>query len=303
MVCLSAGLIPGCRTAPGAQEADAGRVEVVEQWRQRRVEDLKRPDGWLSLAGLYWLREGDNRFGSDPGNDLVFPGKAPARLGVFRVDGEGVHMTAAPGVEIRYQDAPVTSIAMDPGGETASVILTWGTLSWFAIERDGDLGIRLRDTESPAFAVFDSLGLDAFPIDLAWHLGARFETYDPPKTVYVPTIQGREAEESVPGAVLFTMAGETQRLDVTGAPGDSAFFVIFGDQTNGQETYGGGRYVWVDAPDEDGAMVIDFNRSYNPPCVFTPYATCPLPPRQNRLPLRVEAGEKTYGQVAVQPGV
>lgn len=288
--------LAGCGSAPRERETEAAALEDIETWRQKRFEDLRQPDGWLTLAGLYWLDDGENRFGSDPGNDLVFPEKAPPQMGVFHLEDSVVHMTAAPGVEVRYDGEPVTEIAMDAGGETAAVILHWGSLSWFAIKRDYGLGIRLRDSESPALAAFD--GIEAFPVDLGWRLDGRFERYDPPRTAYIPTVLDTEAKYTVPGAMVFDVAGETYRLDVTGEPADSAFFVIFGDKTNGPDTYGGGRYLWVEAPDDDGRMVIDFNKAYNPPCVFTPYATCPLPPPQNRLPIRVEAGEKTYGKGA-----
>lgn len=294
MLFLAGLLLAGCEPAQEERETEAAALEDIETWRQKRFDDLKKPDSWLTLAGLYWLDEGENRFGSDPGNELIFPDKAPPLVGSFWKEDSLVRMEAAPGVEVRYDSATVTSIDMDSGGESARVVLEWGSLSWFAIKRDHGIGIRLKDSQSPALAAFD--GIDSFPVDLDWRLDGRFEAYDPPKTVLIPTILNTEAEYTVPGAMAFDVDGETHRLDVTGEPADSAFFVIFADETNGPDTYGGGRYLWVDAPDDDGRMTIDFNKSYNPPCVFTPYATCPLPPPQNRLSIRIEAGEKNYGK-------
>ncbi len=291
---LGAWLLAGCGPAQEERETEAAALADIETWRQKRFADLKQPDSWLTLAGLYWLKEGENRFGGDAGNDLLFPDKAPPQIGSFWMEDSLVRMETAPGVEVRHDGEPVTSIEMDPGGESARVILEWGSLSWFAIKRDYGIGIRLKDSESPALAAFDGIG--SFPVDLAWRLDGRFESYDPPKTVYVPTVLDTEAEYTVPGAMAFDVEGETYRLDITGEPADSAFFVIFADKTNGPETYGGGRYLWVEAPDDDGHMTIDFNKAYNPPCVFTPYATCPLPRPENHLSIRIEAGEKTYGK-------
>ena len=294
---LAGFLLAACQPAQEPPETEAEAHEDIEAWRTKRIADLKQPDSWLTLAGLYWLDEGENRFGSDPANDLVFPDQAPPRIGSFWKADSTVRVEMEPGVEVRYDGEPVTAIELDPGGETASVILEWASLSWFLIKRDQGFGIRLKDSQSPALAAFD--GIDAFPVDLDWRLRGRFEPYDPPKSIFVPTVLDTDARYTVPGAMFFEVDGQSHRLDVTGEPADSAFFVIFADKTNGKETYGGGRYLWVEAPDAAGRMTIDFNKSYNPPCVFTPYATCPLPPRQNRLSVRIEAGEKNYDKAAM----
>ncbi len=285
----------GCGAAQGERESDADLIADVERYRHERIEDLKKPDSWLTLAGLYWLREGENTFGSDASNDVVFPeGTAPAHIGTFTRTGGSVRVRIEHGVEVLHEGQPVDTLTLASDAGEAPTVLRLGTLSWYLIERDGRLGIRLKDSQNPALLAFE--GIDTFPIDLAWRRTARFEPYDPPKIIPILNVTGTISQETAPGAVVFDAGGQSYRLDVTGAPGDSAFFVIFGDQTNGEETYDAGRYLWVDAPDADGRLVIDFNKAYNPPCVFTPYATCPLPPRQNRLPLRVEAGEQTYGK-------
>ncbi len=283
----------GCGAAQGEREFEA--VADIERFRHERVEDLKKPDSWLTLAGLYWLQEGDNPFGSDASNDVVFPeGTAPARIGTFTLADGRVRVQIEHGVAVTHEGQPVDTLPLASDAEAAPTVLRLGSLSWYVIDREGRLGIRLKDSQSAALSAFD--GIDTYPIDLGWRLDGRFEAYEPPRKIPIPNILGGAFEETVPGAIAFDVAGQPYRLDVTGEPGDSAFFVIFGDPTNGKETYSGGRYLWVDAPDADGHLVIDFNKAYNPPCVFTPYATCPLPPPQNRLSLSVEAGERTYAK-------
>lgn len=264
-----------------------------EAWRQDRLDGLRQPDGWLALTGLYWLEPGTHAFGADSSNAVVFPPEAPGRIGEFVVEDSTVTMRVAPGVPVTHDGASVEEVALvdDTAGEPTVVSL--GSMSWHAIRRSRGLGIRLRDAESPVLARFD--GIETYDYDPAWRIEARLEPYEPPRTLPIPSITGVPEEEVSPGALVFRHDGAEHRLDVTGQPGAEQYFVVFSDATSGQETYGGGRFVYVDAPGEDGRTVIDFNRAYNPPCVFTPYATCPLPPSQNRLPFRVEAGEKTFG--------
>jgi uncharacterized protein len=280
-------LLTGCAVNDAEPRAD------WEAWRQTRLDGLRQPDGWLALAGLYWLEPGTHSFGSDSSNAVVFPPGAPPRIGTFTVADSTVAMRVDAGARVTVEGRPVTEAAMvdDLDGEPTTATL--GSLSWHAIRRSRGIGVRLRDAESPVLKGFD--GIETFDFDPRWRVEARLDPYDPPRTLPIPSITGVPEEEPSPGALVFEHDGETYRLDVTGKPGDARYFVVFGDATNGRETYGGGRFVYVDAPGEDGRTTVDFNRSYNPPCVFTPYATCPLPPPQNRLPFRVEAGEKTWG--------
>jgi uncharacterized protein (DUF1684 family) len=171
-------------------------------------------------------------------------------------------------------------------------VFRWGSLSWFVIERYGEYAIRLRDSASRALADFQ--GLETFPISDDWRILAHFRRYDPPRQITVPNVLDIPSTSTSPGAVVFRKDGREFRLDVTGEPDARQFFLVFGDETNGEETYAGGRFLSVEVPGEGGWIVIDFNRAYNPPCVFTPYATCPVPPEQNKLSIRVEAGEKMY---------
>ena len=273
-------------------DPDTHRAEV-EAWQERRVESVRQPDGWLSVVGLFWLEQGANGFGSDSANPIVFPGEdTPPYIGTFILNGEAVRMDVAPVVTVTHDGEPVTSLALSSDVSGRSVVAQHGSLRWYVIVRQGQVGIRLKDTTNAAIEQFE--GLERFPIDSDWIIPARFDRYDPPKTIEVPNIIGFTSEQPSPGAVVFRVDGETYRLDVTGDPDADSFFMTFGDGTNGLETYGGGRFLSVDAPDERGRMFVDFNLAYNPPCVFTAFATCPLPPHQNRLTVRIEAGEKMY---------
>lgn len=292
---LAAMLAAGCAggSADPAEEA-AFRAELAA-FREARLDDLTQPDGWLTLVGLHWLHEGENTFGSDPSNDVVFPEKAPAHLGVFLVAGATVRVRIAPGVAALHDGAPVTELALATDAEPEPTVLTYGTLSWHVIRRGDRLGVRVKDRESPTRTAFH--GIETFPPDRAWRVPGRFEAYDPPKPIPIADVTGRIFDEPSPGALVFEKDGVTHRLDVIRDGDEPKYFVIFADETNGRETYGGGRYLKVDEPPPgDDRVVIDFNRAYNPPCAFTPYATCPLPPRGNHLALRVEAGEKAYAK-------
>jgi len=171
-------------------------------------------------------------------------------------------------------------------------VLELGSLRWYVMARQDRFAVRLMDAQSRVRTEFE--GIDHYPVTLDWRVMARWDPYDPVKTIQVPNVLGTVREQASAGALVFEVDGATHRLDVHGDVGEERYFTVFADGTNGDTTYDGGRYVWVDAPDQDGWVVLDFNKSYNPPCVFTDYATCPLPTPQNRLPLAVTAGEKKY---------
>lgn len=290
LVIAASVLSPGCVADLPQLDPEVHRAEV-EAWHSNRLEGLRRSDGWLSVVGLEWLDPGENSFGADSANDLVFPGEnVPARAGSFFLEGEEVRMDVEPGVEIKVGDEFVTSSVLSSGGYGRPTTARMGSLSWQVIQRQELIGIRLRDTASAALAAFD--GIETFPLSLDWRIPARFDRFDPPRVIEVPNVLGQINEQESPGAIVFRVDGERLRLEVTGDPDGESFFVVFGDRTNGAETYGGGRFLEVDAPDEEGRTYIDFNKAYNPPCVFTAFATCPIPPPQNRLPVRIEAGEK-----------
>lgn len=282
----------GGEVGPLPPPAGDAYVQEIERWREKRHQNLLADDGWLNLVGLEWLEEGENSFGAGSENRVRFPeGKAPEAMGWFVVAGDRVSVRVLPGVDVRHQGQPVTSLDLRTDAEGDPTLLEYGTLRFFVIRRGDRFAVRIRDLESPTQQSFS--GLESFPVDPKWRVEARFEPYDPPKPIPVPNILGTVEEESSPGAVVWAMEGKIHRLDALSAD-DDRLFLIFADETTGRETYGGGRYLYADPPSPDGRIVLDFNRAYNPPCVFTPYATCPLPPPQNRLALRVEAGEKVY---------
>ncbi len=273
-----------------APVVDNAYTASLEKWRAERIADLRRPDGWLSLAGLFWLAPGRSTFGSDPQNDVVFPaGKADPFLGTFILDNGRVRVEILPGVDVRHEGDSVGRLMMTDDKGDKPTILTHRTLSWLVIERDDQVGIRLRDSESDALTHFD--GIPTFPVDPCWCVAGRLEPYNPPRTILVPTILGTATPMPSPGALCFTVNGEEHRLDAVNAAG-GGLSLIFADATTGKESYGGGRFLRVDPVDSEGRTVIDFNRAYNPPCAFTPYATCPRPPQQNRLTIAVRAGER-----------
>jgi uncharacterized protein (DUF1684 family) len=287
---LSACNKPAAVSRP-AVDATAHAAEI-EAWRARRIASLKSPDGWLSLAGLFWIEEGKHTFGSDKSNNLVFPASAPAFIGSFSRTGHEVRVDIRPGVEVLSDGKPVGKMVLKTDAVDDTTELTLGSLTWYVIEREENrMAIRLRDHMSPLLKSF--AGIDSYPIDASWKVEARIEPYNPPKKISIPTIYGTVSEDLAPGALVFEINGQTHRLDYI-PEGTDEYFVIFGDITNQTETYQPGRYVYVKAAPANGTTFIDFNQAYNPPCVFTDFATCPLPPKQNKLPIPVTAGEKRY---------
>jgi uncharacterized protein (DUF1684 family) len=271
--------------------ADAYRKEI-EAWRQKRVEGLKREDGWLTLVGLYWLQPGENSLGSDPGSRVVLPaGKSPARAGTLVREGDKVTLRVEPGVPLTANGKPVAApleLAADATGKPTELQL--GSLNFYTIKRGDRIGVRIKDKESPGRTAFK--GLDDYPIRPEWRVVARFEPYNPPKQVPITNVLGQVENNPSPGAVVFDWQGKTYRMDALGDL-EEGLSLIFGDATNGKETYGAGRFLDTDPP-KDGKVVVDFNTAYNPPCAFTAFATCPLPPPQNKLAIAVTAGEKKY---------
>ena len=267
----------------------------IEQWRADRVRRLTAPEGWLSVVGLSWLEEGDNAIGSAASSRIPLSrGKAPGRLGTIQLVKGKTVFQVAPGVAVTHEGEPVRTIALVADAAGEPTVLRHGTLSFYLIRRGNRLGVRVKDSASPALAAFTRI--ESYPVQPAWRVTARFEPYRPPKKVAIPNIIGTVANEPSPGAVVFTVAGRQHRLDAIEEEGSDELFLIFGDRTNGVETYGAGRFLYAARPGKDGTTVVDFNKAYNPPCAFTAYATCPLPPPQNRLAIRVDAGEKSYGE-------
>lgn len=285
---------PSPQPTQQASAPAASYEQELEQWKAKRLASLKSEDGWLSLIGLFWLKESENRFGSDPTNEIVLPdGKSPALAGTVRLAAGRVTLDARPDAKITSRGQPVTTLELKSDEDGESTMLEMGSLNFHVVKRGERLGLRFKDRDNPARAEFK--GTDYYPADRRWVVNARFEPYQPPKQVPILNVLGMETEETSPGALAFEVDGRPYKLEALKEKGSEQFFIIFADQTNRTETYGAGRYLYADPPGADGRVTLDFNRAYSPPCAFTKYATCPLPPQQNRLPLRVEAGERYLG--------
>ncbi|HST28869.1 MAG TPA: DUF1684 domain-containing protein [Rudaea sp.] len=281
----------GLSSAGVATSGDAAYGKQIQDWRNERVEHLRAPHGWLSLVGLDWLKDGKNTLGSAKGNDIVLV-KAPAHLGTITLDhGKAtIALDAKSGATIDGKSIATAELLDDSHDKPTTI--AYGTVSFYLVQRGDKVGLRVKDSEAPTRTHF--LGIDYFPVDASWRIEAKWEAYNPPHEVEEPNILGQVDKVVVPGAAVFEREGKTYRLEpVIETPGDTNLFLVFGDKTNGHETYGAARFVYTEPP-RDGKVVIDFNKSYNPPCAFTPYATCPLPTAQNRMKLRVTAGEKKY---------
>ncbi|HWW33011.1 MAG TPA: DUF1684 domain-containing protein [Steroidobacteraceae bacterium] len=279
--------------AAGASPALAGEQAAIARWRSERVESLTSDSGWLTLAGLFWLKEGDNTFGRAAGNSLVLDNAALAdAAGSFVLSGRQVRFVARPGSGVSHDGREVTTLDLTPDSSGHPTVLASGALRFYVIERAGNLGVRVRDLNNPHRTGFR--GLEYFPVSADWVVNARFERYTPVRHIRIINILGMELEMDSPGAVVFTRNGREWRLDtVLEEPGDQELFIMFADATSGHETYGAGRFLYIPLPAGD-SVPVDFNKAYNPPCALNEFATCPLPPWQNRLKLKVTAGEKKY---------
>jgi uncharacterized protein (DUF1684 family) len=269
-------------------DRDAHRA-AVEAWRKQRYAALRREVGWLTLAGLDWLRPGVNRIGTAPESEVVLS-SGPPEAGTVTLSAGGVLADGTPG-GLTVDGRPVKDLRLVSDEEGEPTMLELGALRLCLIERGGRMALRTWDTVAPAREAFG--GIDHWPVDPNWRLETVFEP-TPGRTIRVPDVLGLDADDESPGDLVFDVDGATHRLQALSGGDSGELWLVFGDATNGHETYGGGRFLYTGAPDADGRVVLDFNRAYNPPCVFSPYATCPLPWPANRLPIRIEAGERNW---------
>ncbi|HKP36797.1 MAG TPA: DUF1684 domain-containing protein [Pyrinomonadaceae bacterium] len=282
-----------CARAPRSIDPNVYTKEI-EQWRAERLAGLTSETGWLTLIGLFWLKDGRNTLGSDPTNDIVLAkDKLPARAGSFSLANGVVTFVTPLANTFTAEGQPVTSLHLKTDADDRPTVLTLGSVTFQIIKRNDKFGVRVKDKNNPDRTNFR--GLENYPVSLKWRIDARFEPYNPPKAMPILNVLGMESDEPSPGAIVFEIDGKSYRLDAVSEKGEPKFFMIFADDTRGKETYGAGRYLYVDPPDAAGHVVIDFNKAYSPPCAFTNYATCPLPPKQNILPVAIEAGEKFKG--------
>lgn len=263
-------------------------IQSIHVWKNERVEYLKGKDGWLNLAGLYWLNPGENTVGSDKANTIQFPEQAPAFLGSFILYDNKVLFKSNDEVDIYHQGKVVKQINMEVDIRLSPTLLSYDSLTWFIIQREDQFGVRIRDLNNPAIAKLDSI--PCYPVDINWRLEAKLKKFDTPKNISVTNVLGMISQEKVIGVLEFNVNGSSFELFPMGT--ENALWIIFTDETSGVETYGGGRYLEVGPQEENGKYFIDFNKAYNPPCAFTAFATCPLPPKENILEIKITAGEK-----------
>jgi uncharacterized protein len=273
----------------GAEDAYTSEIEA---WRDQRVERLKSPTGWLSLVGLEWLKPGTNKLGSAKDNDIIIA-KAPAHLGSIEWNGDKVSIALDAGSAALIDDKPLANAELLDDSHEKPTTISFDTVSFYLIDRaGGKKGLRIKDSEAKSRVGF--LGIDYYPIDPSWRVEARWVAFDPPHTLEIPNVIGTIDKMPVPGKAVFEHDGQSfELLPVLETDDAEELFWIIADKTSGKETYGAARFIYSAMP-KDGKVVIDFNKAYNPPCAFTPYATCPLAPPENRLGVAVRAGEKKY---------
>jgi len=275
-------LAVACRQEP-KPVVDHAYPDSIAEYRKTRVERLTRPDGWLSVVALLPLADGKN--------DVELPSTPPKHAAMTLQNGK---VTLAPDPAFAIDGKPVAAPA-ELHNDTEEVPYTkvqYGDMLFFIHKVGDNFGVRVKDPKSERRSGFK--GIDFYPVDPKWRVEARFEPYNPQKHIPMPNVSGITTDEVSPGALVFTLDGKEYRIDPILEQGEKDYFLIIKDATSGRETYGAARYLYAAPPDANGKTVIDFNKAYNPPCAFTPYATCPLPPPQNRLPIRIEAGEKKY---------
>jgi uncharacterized protein len=269
-------------------DSPAAYRAAITKYRQDRVAELTAPNGWLAVAGLFWLQDGTNTAGSDRASEIRLPARAPRTIGIFTLKDGRVTFVADPSAGVTAAGAPVRSFTFDPErGEQSAITVAGVTL--FEIRRGDRVGLRMLDPDSVPRKTFR--GLKYFPLNPAYHVRAKFTPYDKLKIVPVPNVLGMLVPMESPGDVEFTLNGHMYRLEpVYETPKHEDLFFIFKDLTSRTETYEAGRFLHTPLP--SGAYVdLDFNRAYNPPCAFTAFATCPLPTKENQLPVRIPAGE------------
>lgn len=268
---------------------EAHEIEI-EEWVEDRIAALKKEDGWLNLVGLHWITERTNRMGSDASNDMVVPDKFPAKIGTFTwEDSTLIFNPETLGIKHGEELVEEPLILFSITSQEPSKSLALGSLRWTIIKRGDAIGVRIRDLDAPAVHAF--AGIPRFPTSLEWRLRGSFTAYEPAKEIPITNVIGQTSMNLSPGFVSFEKDGKQYQLDALDA--GNQLYLILADASSGIDTYGGGRYLYIDKPKPNQSeVVIDFNQAYNPPCVFTPYATCPLPPRQNILDLTIAAGEK-----------
>ncbi|HEX7554178.1 MAG TPA: DUF1684 domain-containing protein [Geothrix sp.] len=278
----------------GSADAQDTYRTSVDAWHAGRVARLAAEDGWLSLIGRDWLQPGENTLGSAPGSTVLLPDwAAPAKAGLFILEGTTVRFKPLPGSGLLLNGQPASEARLKSDAEGKPDVLQAGRVKFYVIRRGDRLGIRIKNSETPARKAFH--GVPRYPVDPAWRVQAEFIPYATPQTRAIPTVLGTSEPMTAPGLLKFKVGGREVTLEpMVEDPEHPELFLIFKDATSAHGTYPAGRFLYADMP-KDGKVILDFNRAINPPCAFTIYATCPLPPKQNQLELAILAGEKDPG--------
>ena len=299
---IGIGLATGLATALAALAVFAADTAAtayqrsIAEWRAQREAKLKAEDGWLTVVGLTWLKEGTNRVGSNPSFEVRLPKSAPASVGTLTLKSGKVRFAPAPGAAVTMNGAHAKETGLKPDIDANYDRLAVGPVKFFIIKREKKLGVRIKDNGSAARREFS--GLKWYPVDPSWRVTAKYIPFDKPHTVTFDTAVGVKEQDESPGYVTFQRDGKEYRLEPV--IDDNELWFVMRDQTSGKTTYGASRFLYTEMPKggvkHAGTVEIDFNKAENPPCVFTDFATCPLPPPQNRLALAVTAGEQMYGK-------
>ena len=287
------------QTAKAQNPSVTSYINTIKQWHQEREQELKAPKGWLNLEGLFWLHKGVNTFGVHKNNDCVYENPNPTdsffpdHLGNFIFEGDSVMWESHDKymVKINNQNTTIGNKVCVFNGKGLSLDMVWSNFTWTIIKREEKMGVRFRNLKSNNISSFK--GIEYFTINEKFKIKAVLQ---PPVASFlmIANVLGQQVASKNAGKLLFTFQNKQYGLDVIDE-GDNMFFITFADATSGLSTYGSGRFIYIDPPDAKGNTYIDFNQAFNPPCAFTKFATCPLPPPQNRLPFSITAGEKNYG--------
>jgi uncharacterized protein len=285
-------LASGCSKRHSVDPVSYGKE--ITDWQTKRAKSISGENSWLTIAGLYWLKPGENSFGSDSSNTVILPpGKIPPIAGIILWKDSILTLTAKPGAGVTVHDSAVTTIRLRADMDGEPTVVAMGSVSFYVIRRGEQMGIRVKDKENAARKHFT--GLDFYTPNPEWRIEGKYEPYTVPKVIPVTSVIGTVENDTFPGSVVFSKNGREFRLMAGTESGPQPMlYFMFSDETGGKETYGLGRQLSVPMPDSAGTVVMDFNKAYNWPCAYTDFATCPIPPRENHLAIGVEAGEKKY---------
>lgn len=290
---LLAALLMGFAVMPACLVASDGASSYekqIEQWRQARNERLADPDGWMTLVGLEWLVDGENSVGAAESSDARIPG-GPDSWGTIHVAGDVIRFVPAAGRAITVDDQTVEEAILVADNQGQPTVVRSGDISFYVIYRES-YALRIKDRKAPAVLAFE--GVPVYDIQPDWRIEGRFVRAEQGASIGIANVLGQTNDSPVYGHFEFEREGETFSLLALGSEQSQSLWFLFADKTSGRETYGAGRFLYSEGMPENGQLVVDFNKAYNPPCAFNDYSTCPLPPQQNRMKIAVRAGEKKY---------